>query len=151
MKKIITNSSEETKELAQKLAKDLQGGEVLGLIGNLGAGKTVFTQGLAEELGIKEIVNSPTFVLMKIYAISNKQKATSDKRLAISKLIHVDAYRINNPEELLDIGLDEYFNNKDYLVVIEWADKIKKILPLNSIIINFDIRNKNQREITIQK
>lgn len=144
MKKIITNSPEETKSFAKEFAKNFKGGEVLGLVGNLGAGKTVFVQGLAEGLEVREIINSPTFVLMKGYMIRNSQ-------LAISKLIHIDAYRINKPEELLDIGLNEYLNNQDYLVVIEWADKIKKILPKNLIIINFNIKNKNQRKITIKK
>jgi tRNA threonylcarbamoyladenosine biosynthesis protein TsaE len=144
MKKIVTNSPEETKKLAKKFAKNLKGGEVFGLIGNLGAGKTVFVQGLAEGLGIKEIVNSPTFVLMKCYKLQ-------DKSYKIRELVHVDAYRIDGPAELLDIGLGEYLSDKNSLVVIEWAEKVKKILPANSIIITFDIKNNNQREIRIKR
>lgn len=130
MKEYKTNSAEETKKLASETAHSLKGGEVLGLVGDLGAGKTVFVQGLAETLGIKEIVNSPTFVLMKVYQVSNQQSA-------ISKLIHVDAYRLSNSQELKDIGLDEYLAQKDSVVIIEWADKVKDLLPPGSLMIEF--------------
>ena len=144
MKNFITNSPQETKELAKDFVPKLKGGEVLGLIGELGAGKTVFVKGLAEGLGIKATVNSPTFVLMKIY---DSQKSGVKGQ----NLVHVDAYRINRPGELLAIGLGEYLSNKNSLVVIEWAEKVKKILPSNSIIINFNIRNNNQRIIRIKR
>lgn len=141
MKKIFTKSQAETKELAAKIIKHLKGGTVLGLIGELGSGKTVFVQGLAKALGVKQTVNSPTFVLMKIYDL---RKALHD----IRHLVHVDAYRINNYQELLDVGLGEYLNKKDTLVAIEWADKVKKILPKKTLYINFQIKNQ-QRIITI--
>lgn len=141
MKKYLTKSPAETKSLAAKIAKHLKGSEVLGLIGELGSGKTVFIQGLAEALGVRKTVNSPTFILMKIYDL---RKAIDD----IRQLVHVDAYRINNYRELLDIGLGEYLNKKNNLVVIEWADKVKKILPKNSILIYFLYGSKpNQRII----
>jgi len=143
MKKYKTNSAAETKKLASEILGLLKGGEVLGLIGELGAGKTVFVQGLAEALGIKEIVNSPTFVLMKIYQASNQQSA-------INKLIHVDAYRLSDSQELKDIGLDEYLSQKGTLVIIEWADKVKDLLPQNLLMIKFELgHNESQRIIHV--
>lgn len=141
----LTNSLEETQLLAKKLAATLKGGETIGLIGDLGAGKTVFVQGLAKGLGIKETVNSPTFVLMKLYAIHNPRSTIHD-------LVHIDAYRLNNSEELKNIGLEEYLGRKDRVVVIEWAEKVKDLLPKSSVIIEFkEGQNENQRIITIDK
>lgn len=144
MKKFFTKSPAETKELAAKIVKHLKSGIVLGLVGDLGSGKTVFVQGLAKALGVKKTVNSPTFVLMKIYEL---RKALHD----IRHLVHVDAYRINNYQELLDIGLGEQINKKDSVVVIEWADKIKKLLPKKSLLIFFQLSKKtNERIIKIK-
>lgn len=127
MKKYITENPKETKLLAKKLIKKFFGGGVWGLVGDLGSGKTVFVQGLAKALGIKKIVNSPTFVLMKIYAIRDSCLAGRQARFAIRQLVHIDAYRLNNYQELMDIGLWEYLGRKDTLVVIEWADKVPEI------------------------
>ncbi|HLC64102.1 MAG TPA: tRNA (adenosine(37)-N6)-threonylcarbamoyltransferase complex ATPase subunit type 1 TsaE [Patescibacteria group bacterium] len=135
MNPIISNNPKETKKLAATIASKLKGGAVIGLAGELGAGKTVFVQGLAEALGVKGQVNSPTFVLMKVYG----------------QLVHVDAYRLSDSSELREIGLEEYFN-KDRVVVIEWADKVKDILPEGSMMIEFKMgENENQREIEVKK
>ena len=139
-KKIFTtNSEKETLTLGEILAKTLTGGEVIALTGNLGAGKTVFTKGLAKGLGVKAIVNSPTFVLMKIYPIKNK---------TIKQLIHVDCYRLNNQEQIEEIGLIPYFNQPDTVMVIEWAEKIKGVLPKQIIKIKVELKKENQRAIT---
>lgn len=114
----ITKSPQETKDFAKEFLKDLQGGEILGLVGELGTGKTVFIQGLAEGLGVKEVVNSPTFVLMKLYK-------TQDPRLRI--LVHVDAYRLDSFNQLKEIGAEEYLNKKDCLVVVEWAERVPEV------------------------
>ena len=145
MKPKITNSPEETKKLAKEIASKLKGGETIGLIGELGAGKTVFVQGLAKGLGVKETVNSPTFVLMKVYKIR-------DSRFAIRDLVHIDCYRLSNSQELLNIGVQEYFGRKDAVVVIEWAEKVKDLLPKNSMMIEFkEGENENQRIIEINR
>lgn len=141
MNKYTTNNPEQTKQLAKSLASRLKGGETIGLIGDFGAGKTVFVQGLAKAFSIKETVNSPTFVLMKIYNTTNTK---------IKTLVHVDAYRLNGSVELKDIGLEEYLGRKDAVALIEWAEKVKDILPKDSMIINFEIgSNENQRIIKI--
>ncbi len=139
----LSASTKQTKTIAKKLASQLNPGAVLGLVGELGSGKTHFVKGLAEYFGIKKNITSPTFVLLKPYSI---------KRKNFKKLIHVDCYRLNSPKELLAIGFDEYLNNTDYLVVIEWADKIKSLLPKNTQWIILKLRGKkNERIINIKK
>ena len=139
MKKIITNNEKETFKFAEDYAKKLKGGEIIGLIGDLGAGKTVFTKGLAKGLGIKETITSPTFVIMKIYKVKNKKLsslAKSSANIRVNCLAHIDAYRINTAEDLEAIGALEYFKNKNTVTVIEWPENIKKILPLSVRYIN---------------
>lgn len=119
--KFLSTSEKQTFNFAKKFSKNLTGGRILGLTGNLGAGKTIFTKGLALGLGIKKNITSPTFVLMKVYPVTKNQK--------IKFLVHIDAYRIKSARDLMTIGSDEYFKRPDTITVIEWADKIKKILP----------------------
>lgn len=140
MKKIITNSEKETIELAKEYTSSLKGGEVIGLIGELGAGKTIFTKGLAKGLGIKQVVNSPTFVLMKIYEVRSK-------KLEVRSLVHIDAYRVKTPADLTAIGAEEYFNRPDTVTVIEWADRIKKILPKKARMVRINNKGENKRII----
>jgi len=142
MKKIITKSEAQTLALGKKLARRLRGGEVIALVGDLGAGKTVFTRGLARGLGVKNIINSPTFVLMKVYKIRNL-------KLKIKNLIHVDAYRLNSGRELIDIGLKDWLGRRDGVVLIEWADRVKDILPKKKIRINLKVISPQARAITI--
>ena len=97
--KIEITKIAQTKKLANDIAKKLKGGEVLALSGDLGAGKTTFTQYLAKALGVKGNVNSPTFVLMKIY---------ETKKKPIRHLVHLDVYRLNSGDDLITLGLDEY-------------------------------------------
>ena len=135
--KFLSTSEKQTFDFAKKFSKNLTGGEVFGLIGNLGAGKTIFTKGLALGLEIKKNITSPTFVLMKVYPV---------KSLDIKFLVHIDAYRIKSVKDLMAIGADEYFNRPDAITVIEWADKIKKILPKKTEFIKITI-NKTSRII----
>ena len=144
--KTITNSEKETFELARKFAAKLCGGEILALIGELGAGKTVFVKGLAKGLGVKNIITSPTFVLMKIYNSKNQKI----KKLKNQKFIHIDAYRLNDGQALEEIGALEYFGDENAIVAIEWADRVKDILPKSAIKIKFKILKDNQREILIK-
>jgi len=139
MKK-ITKSETETRALAKKISAALKRGTTFALIGDLGAGKTAFTKGLAQGLGITKMVNSPTFVLMRVYE--------TKKHPAIKRLVHVDAYRIKKAESLTSIGLEDYINDDEALVVIEWADRVLKILPRGKKIIRFAHGKDNQRTIS---
>lgn len=132
-----TKSSKETKKVARLFAQELSSikkarATVIALEGNLGAGKTTFTQGFAEALGIKEHVLSPTFVLMKIYAIRNKQKAINKKHL-----VHIDCYRLDSLKDLSHLGFKNLLKDKDAVILIEWADRIKKLIPRNALRIKF--------------
>lgn len=146
MKKQYTTASEkETLALGEKLAKTLKGGEAIGLIGELGAGKTILAKGIAKGLGIKKNITSPTFVLMKVYKVRNL-------KFEIRNLVHVDAYRIDDKRELLDIGVEEYLGDKNSVVIIEWADKVKDLFKNKKYIkISLGGIKNNQRVITIWK
>lgn len=134
----ITSSEQQTFNFAKKFAKRLKGGEIIGLTGDLGAGKTIFTKGLAAGLGIKKNITSPTFVLMKVY---------QTKYPNIKYLIHIDAYRLKTPQDLIAIGAEEYFNRLDAVTIIEWADKTKKILPKKTRYIEIINKDGNKRII----
>lgn len=136
MQKYITHSSKETKAIGKKLAKEIKSG-VIALFGDLGSGKTTFTQGFAEGLGIKDKIISPTFVLIRQHKIPNSQKI----------LYHVDLYRLDNVDTKL-LGLDDLFEDKSAIILIEWADKLEK-LPDDTVKINFKTVDENLREITL--
>lgn len=98
--------------------------KILALSGELGAGKTTLTQELANQLGIKENIISPTFVIMKIYNINSTSKYYSH----FKKLIHIDAYRLDSHKELLKIGWSELIGDKDNLIIIEWPERVENCL-----------------------
>lgn len=134
----ISKSDKETKEIAVKLAKTTKG-NVFALTGELGAGKTTFAQGFAKGLGIKEKIISPTFVLIKQYRIPNTDKI----------FYHIDLYRLEDTNHLNDLNLKDILNNKENVVLIEWAEKIEKLLPKKSTTwVSFKFKN-NLREISI--
>ncbi len=135
----ITKSLEETKKLAAKIANEVAIGNVTALIGDLGTGKTVFAQGFAKAMGIKETVGSPTFKLISEY---------EGKK---SWLYHIDCYRLKNAQQFINIGGEEYLAPDKGITLIEWADIINEILPKGAIIIKFKrISGKpNHREIII--
>lgn len=138
MKQYLTYSEKETKSLAKKLAKNFQDG-VIGLFGELGAGKTMFTQGFAKGLGIKEKIISPTFVLIRQHKIPNTEK----------RLFHIDLYRLENMDEIKFLGLEEIWPDPKNIILVEWADKIKKILPKNTTKIIIEKLEGNKRLIII--
>ncbi len=140
MIKYSINNIEDTNRVAKDLISKLKDNKVIALFGNLGSGKTTFTKALAKELGVKDNITSPTFVLMKIYDTNNK---------SIKKLIHVDCYRLEDKEDLSNIGLEDYLEEDNALVVIEWAEKINN-LPINTIKVRIDNKGDNKREIIIE-
>ena len=111
-----TYSSEETYNIGKEIGQGCKAGELYTLIGDLGVGKTVFTQGFAAGLGIAEPVNSPTFTIVQIY---------DEGRIP---LYHFDVYRIGDPEEMYEVGYEEYVYGEG-VCLIEWADLIEDILP----------------------
>ena len=115
-----TYSSEETFKLGESLGRKAGPGQIYTLIGDLGTGKTVFTQGFANGMGVKEYVNSPTFTILKVY---------EDGRLP---LYHFDVYRIEEPEEMEEIGYEDYFFG-DGVTLIEWADIIGELIPEDAV------------------
>ncbi|MDP2685212.1 MAG: tRNA (adenosine(37)-N6)-threonylcarbamoyltransferase complex ATPase subunit type 1 TsaE [bacterium] len=136
-----TYSPEETINFGLTLAKKSVGGHIYSLIGDLGGGKTHFTKGFALGLGLKTEISSPSFILMKVYKVRHKQT---------KYFCHVDVYRLKRPGEILEVGLEEYLGRKDTITVIEWADKIKKILsPYKQKVLHFKFIDKNKRKITI--
>ncbi|MBI2587675.1 tRNA (adenosine(37)-N6)-threonylcarbamoyltransferase complex ATPase subunit type 1 TsaE [Candidatus Azambacteria bacterium] len=144
-KTFITRNAKETQALAVMLAKELRGGEVIALEGELGAGKTTLVQGLAKGLGIKEKVLSPTFVIMKFFDVPAPRQARGVTR--VRTLVHVDCYRIKSPKELLALGWRELLKEKSNTIVIEWADRVRLILPRHYLSLRFRFANHDQREI----
>lgn len=128
------SSLKELVHVARELAYKLQGGDVIALQGNLGAGKTTFTQLLAKELGIRNRVTSPTFVMMNLYVVRNKESRLNGVR----HLCHIDAYRVENTEGLRAIGAEEYIGKHDTITAIEWAERVKSIIPCKALWIRID-------------
>ncbi len=136
-----TNCAEETQKIAHKIAKKIKNGAILALIGDLGSGKTTFTQGFAKGLGIKEKVISPTFILMRQYSLPGSPKA---------KLFHIDLYRFENIKEIESLGLNEIFSNPKNIILIEWAEKLGKLLPKQAVKIYFTHTFESGRKIEVQ-
>lgn len=143
---ILTKSARETKRFGEKFADSLKGGEIVALVGDLGNGKTTFVQGLAEGLGIKGRIISPTFILRRDYEVKGKKKK-------VKRLCHIDLYRIEEgvEREFRNLGVEEFFGSQDTIVVIEWAEKVRELLPQSTIWIIFENLGGEQRKITIEQ
>jgi tRNA threonylcarbamoyladenosine biosynthesis protein TsaE len=128
----ITKNSKETKRLGEILAGEIKNGQIVCLAGELGSGKTTFTQGLLKGLKIKGPYTSPTFVIMKKYK---------------SHIFHLDAYRVNS-QDILNLGWEEIISNNKNVVIIEWADKVRDIIPKDAIWIEFFWLGEQERKIT---
>lgn len=138
---IETNSSEETFELGKKIASSANPGLIITLNGDLGVGKTVFAKGIAEGLNIKEDISSPTFTIVQVY---------DEGRMP---LYHFDVYRIEDEDEMYEIGYEDYFYGEG-VTLIEWADNIRDIIPEGHtrITIEKDLgKGFEYRKITIEK
>lgn len=132
----ITNCPEETRALAENLLANLPGGAIIALHGELGAGKTCFVKGLAAALNVHQPITSPT------YTIANEYSG----RL---KLYHIDFYRINNADEALALGFDDYLES-EAVCAIEWPERVEDLLPATTIRVNLEPGNgADQRRITI--
>jgi len=148
-REVTTESAEETRHLAETLIAEIieplplvserAGATVLCLWGDLGAGKTTFTQGIGRELGVREVLNSPTFLIMKKYDLAGKYSGYH--------LYHLDAYRIGSEEDLLDLGWREILADGRNVVVVEWPEKIAGILPEKRWDLRFTALSENSRQI----
>lgn len=140
---IVTHNLQETKswagEFLDKITKNPNQATVVLLYGDLGAGKTSFTQGLAEALGIGENIISPTFVIEKIYQLPAGQK--------FDRLIHIDCYRLEKSTEITKLGFAEIIADKNNLIIIEWPEKIADILPETTEKLTFIFNDENTRTI----
>lgn len=163
MLEYISKSVEETEEIAKNFINDFILQEksrnkafVVGLYGDLGAGKTTFMKCLAKNLGVKETIQSPTFVIMKSYILKGASKKAQVKEKEPSNfqtfyfqtLYHIDAYRIEKDEEMLKLEWDEIIHDPNNLVFVEWPEIIKDIMPLHTKIF-FEHISENEREIKI--
>lgn len=136
-----TNNPLQTKGIGEFLAKQIlktpHRGKalILALEGELGGGKTTFLQGFAKGLGVKEKILSPTFVIVKRFQLNNLPMEQ------FSNFYHIDCYRIKKTKEILDLGFQEIISNSKNIITIEWAERIKKILPKDVILVKFDFIN----------
>ena len=153
---ILTRSAKETKKLGEKLAHEIdrsptsikRGAIIISLEGELGSGKTTFTQGFAKGLGIKENPRSPTFVIMRIYKLNKSNR--SDKIVEFENFIHIDAYRITS-KDLKSLGWNELVSGQQNIILIEWGDRVKNILPKNALRIIFKHGHSGSRLIKIMQ
>lgn len=143
MKKVITNSEKETFQFGLEVAKSLVCGDVLLLNGELGAGKTNLSKGICKGLGVEEVITSPTFTIVNDYKIQNQVLE------GLERVVHFDFYRIESPEEFYNLGIEEYFDENS-ISLIEWHEKAKDFLPIQTKSISIKIISENEREITFQ-
>lgn len=161
--KFTTQNTQETRALAEKLARELIPPMVICLYGDLGAGKTTFVQGLTNGLGIKKRVVSPTFVFIRQYCLSSPLcqefsfGRTTIKRLTLNEkpekenftFYHIDLYRLKNFNDVKALGMEEILTDKDAIIAIEWPEKIKEILPKKRIDIYFKYLGEDKRELEL--
>ena len=136
-REFISHSVSDTEAFAKQLAKTFVGGEVLLLHGELGAGKTHFVKGLAAGLGVDDVVTSPTFALHNSYT----------GRLTLN---HFDFYRIEDSEEVVVLGLNEFFYDKQAVSAIEWSENVKDLLPKGCVTVKIEKIDENSRKITVE-
>lgn len=141
IKEIITKNANETRKLGMEMAKNIKGGEIICLAGDLGAGKTTFSQGFLKELGIMGAVTSPTFVVMKQYVAERKG-------LDVKNIYHIDTYRVGS-EDILNLGWEEIIDDKQNVILVEWPEKIRDIIPPYAIWLNFESMDEKKRKITL--
>lgn len=168
--KIVTHSEEENLKVAKNFLEKVKPKDtavVVGLYGNLGAGKTAFTKAVARNFGIEDIITSPTFVIMKIYSIENKSSRsvgfvgvgsleTIGTQYSVlstkyfKHLIHIDAYRLEKETELLNLGWEQIISDPQNIIFIEWPERVAGIVP-EHIKVRFDtLEDPNSREISIE-
>lgn len=147
METFVTDNPKQTAKIAAALAKRMKGGEVLALIGDLGAGKTTFAQAFAKVLGVKERVQSPTFIFMHEHRL--RKPGNREQGTGVRYFVHADAYR-GGVAELRGIGIEEYFGRPDAVVLVEWADRVQRLLPKRRITVRLKHLGGDRRRLTLQ-
>lgn len=137
MLRIRSQSVAETRSLGQRIAQRLKPGNVVVLEGGLGAGKSELARGIANGLGVKETVTSPTFTILNVYESGRYP------------LYHFDWYRLENSEELFELGMDEYLGG-DGIALVEWAERCPEALPDSCIRIRLEVTGEEEREILVE-
>lgn len=140
---IITSSLQETQAIARQIIASLDSEHVVALYGDLGAGKTTFSQGIGKALGIERHLQSPTFTIVKVYSIPSHSQ--------FETLQHVDLYRLEKESEMKAIGLDELIDDPKSLVLIEWADKLGTSLPKNRIDVFLEYVDESKRKLVVKR
>jgi len=137
----ISKSPRKTWAIGREIASKMVSGEVICLYGELGAGKTTFVHGFIDYFLPGKRIISPTFIIVRHYPIKHQQ---------IKNIYHVDLYRISKENEILGLGLSQWINRSDSLVLIEWAEKMGNFLPKKRMDIKFEIKSENERIINIE-
>ncbi len=140
----VSNSTEMEKlaqDFVKKLERNNEGATVVGLYGDLGAGKTFFTQTVAKTFGVEENIVSPTFVIEKIYELKDQK---------FSHLIHIDAYRLESSNELLNLGFKKIISDSNNLILIEWPERVEDIMPKHTKVYIKHLENETAREVTVE-
>lgn len=150
METFTTTKAQQTQKMGQLLAEEIRGGQIICLDGDLGAGKTTFTQGLLKGLGAKGPYTSPTFLVMKHYKSREFPKKNQISKSKKRNIYHIDAYRVG-VKDILNLGWEEIITDKNNIVIIEWADRIRKIIPKDSLWIKLTWIADDKREIKIIK
>jgi tRNA threonylcarbamoyladenosine biosynthesis protein TsaE len=136
MEKVFeTRSERETEKLGESLGRLLERGDFIALSGDLGAGKTAFARGVARGIGINEDITSPTFTIINEYD-------------GILPLAHMDVYRLKSVEELANVGFDDYLEG--FVVVMEWAEKVKEMLPQDLLWVEIEAVDEKRRKISLK-
>lgn len=155
MDTFITNNVGQTQKLGELLAKELKGGEVICLTGELGSGKTTFAQGILRGLGAKGPYTSPTFLVMKKYRITHNTKHTTQHKkmlratsYKLCDAYHIDAYRVG-PKDVLNLGWKEIIAGKNNVVIVEWAEKIRRIILKRAVWVKFEHKGEDKRRIVV--
>jgi tRNA threonylcarbamoyladenosine biosynthesis protein TsaE len=156
----LSKSAQDTQKLAGQIAEESLGAKerknavVLALEGELGGGKTTFVQGLAKALGIKGRVTSPSFMIMRRYKIVSSFPGLAPARpragkFQVSSFYHIDCYRVDSPKEILALDFKKIIADPKNIVAIEWADKVKSLIPQDAVWVEFEWMGEEERTIKI--
>ncbi len=153
---IQTTGYRKTQELGKIFAQEIlrkgpqEKAVILALAGGLGGGKTTFSQGFAKGLGVKNKITSPTFAIFKRFKTDLARNRALQK-INFKNFYHFDCYRLLGPKDILELGFKEIVSSPENIILLEWAERVKKVLPKETIWLQFDFIGKNKRRIVLDK